>query len=329
MFGETTGEAASTESARMAPMACPRASARLHLAEAVAPCGLSLWRGSLSLAVDCLCGSHERASGTPREPSVTPREPSGRPREPSGNLKRGIRTQAAADRMMKPFPPQTKKAEVVQRGIMKTIEERILGWDQHATIVAGRFGAGKSVAVEEACATCRVSSSTKCAATTGRRSSTSAWAWMGRTCSQEVLRRVGDKLKRPPILLLDIPRTTKQGGGRWGFRFPLLLALLHSEAWIRFPASPSFCRRTVRWHTPGPEDSAALFRCAAVGSCASSSQGFFRGDRVRIVGRHGHGLRCRRGGTSGQLWVGDLTEDEAEKLLALHGHREDRMERIP
>eukprot|EP00439_Symbiodinium_sp_Y106_P002152 s13546_g1.t1 len=60
------------------------------------------------------------------------------------------RTQAAADRMMEPFPPKKKKAEVVQRGIMKTIEERILRWDAHATIIAGRFGAGKSVAVEEA-----------------------------------------------------------------------------------------------------------------------------------------------------------------------------------
>ena len=45
VFRET--EAASTESARMAPMACPRASARLLLGEAVALCGLSLWHSFL------------------------------------------------------------------------------------------------------------------------------------------------------------------------------------------------------------------------------------------------------------------------------------------
>ena len=73
------------------------------------------------------------------------------------------------------------------------------------------------------------------------------------------------------------------------------------QAWTQSPPSPRLCRQTVRWPTPGPEDSAALFRCAAVGSCASCSQGFFRGDRVRIVGRHGHRLRCRWTAASGEL----------------------------
>ena len=60
------------------------------------------------------------------------------------------RIEFAVDRMMQPFPPQKKKAEVAERGIMKAIRRRILHWNQHATIVAGRSGSGKSVALEEA-----------------------------------------------------------------------------------------------------------------------------------------------------------------------------------
>ena len=60
------------------------------------------------------------------------------------------RIEFAVDRMMQPFPPQKKKAEVAERGITKAIRRRILHWNQHATIVAGRFGSGKSVALEEA-----------------------------------------------------------------------------------------------------------------------------------------------------------------------------------
>ena len=174
------------------------------------------------------------------------------------------RTQAAADRMMEPFPPRKKKAEVAERSITDDIRHRILHWNQHATIIAGRFGAGKSVAVEEALRDMQGVFVHQVRGNDWEEKLYKRLGLDGPDMLEEVLGRVGDKLKRPPILLLDIPRTTKQGGGRWGFRFPLLLALLHSEAWIRFPASPSFCRRTVRWHMPGPEDSAALFCCAAL-----------------------------------------------------------------
>ena len=214
------------------------------------------------------------------------------------------RTQAAADRMMEAFTPEKKKAEVVQRGIMRTIEERILRWDARATIIAGRFGAGKSVAVEEVLRDMQGVYVHQVRVNDWEEKLYKRLGLDGPDMLEEVLRRVGGKLNRPPILVLEIPRTAKRGWGRWGFRFPLLLALLHSEAWIRFPASPRICRRTGSWPTPGPEDSAALFRCAAVGSCASCPQGFFRGDRVCIVGCHGHGLRCRRRPTSQELLGG-------------------------
>jgi len=123
------------------------------------------------------------------------------------------RTQAAADRMMEPFTPKKKKAEVVQRGIMKTIEERILGWDKHATIVAGRFGAGKSVAVEEALRDMQGVFVHQVRGNDWEEKLYKRLGLDGPDMLEEVLRRVGDELKRPPILLLDIPRTTKQGGG--------------------------------------------------------------------------------------------------------------------
>ena len=102
-------------------------------------------------------------SVTPREPSVKPREPSVTPREPSVKSERAQRDseraqreskegriEFAVDGMMQPFPPQKKEAEVAERGITKAIRSRILHWNQHATIIAGRFGSGKSVALEEA-----------------------------------------------------------------------------------------------------------------------------------------------------------------------------------
>eukprot|EP00439_Symbiodinium_sp_Y106_P081215 s2769_g20.t1 len=173
------------------------------------------------------------------------------------------RTQAAADRMMEPFTPQKKKAEVVRRGIMEAIRQRILCWDEHATIIAGRFGAGKSVAVEDALRGMQGVFVHQVDDNDWKEQLFGRLGLDGPDMLEEVLRRVGGKLNRPPVLVLEIPRTAKRGWGRWGFRFPLLLALLHSEAWIRFPASPRICRRTGSWPTPGPEDSAALFRCAA------------------------------------------------------------------
>ena len=124
------------------------------------------------------------------------------------------RTQAAADRMIEPFTPKKKKAEVVQRGIMKTIEERILHWKQHATIISGRFGAGKTVAVEEALRDMQGVFVHQVDGNDWKEELFKRLGLDGPDMLEEVLRRVGDKLKRPPILLLDIPRTTKQGGGR-------------------------------------------------------------------------------------------------------------------
>ena len=73
---------------------------------------------------------------------------------------------------------------------------------------------------------------------------------------ETVFRKIGEKLgKPPPVLVLDIPRSTKEGGGFEAFGEVLFAAFAHSEAWASFPASPRLSRRTGRWRTPGPEDS--------------------------------------------------------------------------
>ncbi|CAE7884655.1 unnamed protein product, partial [Symbiodinium sp. KB8] len=121
------------------------------------------------------------------------------------------RTQAAADRMMEAFTPEKKKAEVVQRGIMRTIEERILRWDARATIIAGRFGAGKSVAVEEVLRDMQGVYVHQVRVNDWEEKLYKRLGLDGPDMLEEVLRRVGGKLNRPPILVLEIPRTAKRG----------------------------------------------------------------------------------------------------------------------
>ena len=175
------------------------------------------------------------------------------------------RIEFAVDRVMQPFPPQKKEAEVVERGIMKAIRRRILHWNQHATIIAGRFGSGKSVALEEALRGRQGVYVHKVRGNDWEEKLYEDLNLDNELMLETVLRKIGDGLGKPPVLVLDIPRSTKEGGGALGHSesFSLLL-FLDSEAWALSPASPRLSRRTVRWHTPGPEASAALFRCAAL-----------------------------------------------------------------
>ncbi|CAE7259727.1 unnamed protein product [Symbiodinium microadriaticum] len=113
--------------------------------------------------------------------------------------------------MMEAFTPEKKKAEVVQRGIMRTIEERILRWDARATIIAGRFGAGKSVAVEEVLRDMQGVYVHQVRVNDWEEKLYKRLGLDGPDMLEEVLRRVGGKLNRPPILVLEIPRTAKRG----------------------------------------------------------------------------------------------------------------------
>ncbi|CAE7558448.1 unnamed protein product [Symbiodinium pilosum] len=50
---------------------------------------------------------------------------------------------------MDPFVPKMPKREVIHRKVMDTIANRVTTWDEHATIVSGRPQTGKTAAVEE------------------------------------------------------------------------------------------------------------------------------------------------------------------------------------
>ena len=122
------------------------------------------------------------------------------------------RIEFAVDRMMQPFPPQKKKAEVAERGIMKAIRRRILHWNQHATIIAGRFGSGKSVALEEALRGMQGVYIHTVEDKDWKEALYKSLRMDDLSMLKEALRLVRERNQgSTPILVLDIPRTTKEG----------------------------------------------------------------------------------------------------------------------
>ena len=123
--------------------------------------------------------------------------------------------QAAVAKVMKPFEPSKTEKEVIKRPVMGTISERIKSWDEHATIIGGRYLSGKSVAVEEALRGVRGVF----------RFTIENAEWKKMMYEQlnvdnigmfkavmshvrEKLKDFPDNLTKYPILLLEIPRTT-------------------------------------------------------------------------------------------------------------------------
>ena len=132
--------------------------------------------------------------------------------------------QAAVATAMEPFEPSRAQGEVISRTVMETIRTRIKSWREHATIIGGRYQSGKSWAVEEALRGVRgvVRFTIKSA----------DWekvmfeqeevdnAGQFKRCMSRVrekLKNFPDNLTKYPILLLDIPRSTREGlsGERW------------------------------------------------------------------------------------------------------------------
>ncbi|CAJ1391056.1 unnamed protein product [Effrenium voratum] len=184
---------------------------------------------------------------------------------------------------MKPFEPSRPQDEVIQRPVMETLRQRIASWQQHATIIGGRYQSGKSVATQEALRGVRGVV----------RFTIRSADWADRMCKQlgvddeglfkEVMRRVPEKLKdfpnnltKCPILLLEVPRTTTEG-----------INLISSTA------------KDVATDKIG----SAIHVIVSASSAAVA-------------------LAFDAGGTERQedIWVGDLTEEEAKEFLALHGH---------
>ena len=126
--------------------------------------------------------------------------------------------EAAVQTMTQPFVPTLQK--VAEREIVVTITKRIDTWSGHATIIAGRYGSGKTVALEEALRDRQGVFVHKVKDADWEEQLFKRLGLDGPDMFEEVLRRVGGKLQRPPILVLDIPRSAKRGGAlRLSFPF--------------------------------------------------------------------------------------------------------------
>ncbi|CAJ1343524.1 unnamed protein product, partial [Effrenium voratum] len=194
--------------------------------------------------------------------------------------------QAAVNKLMQPFQPNKREDEVVDREVIHTIRQRVEGWGQHATIITGRYGSGKLVALQEALRGVQ-GVFEHCVEDKGWKDALyKSLGVDGLGMLKEVLCEVGRKLQeldgvatQAPILVLDIPRETRKGMD--------LISILAKEL--------SSDKRGAAAH---------VIVCA---SSAAMAMAFDAGGRQRQK----------------DIWVGDLTDDEAERLLALHGHKED------
>ena len=123
--------------------------------------------------------------------------------------------QAAVAKVMKPFEPSKEEKEVIKRPVMGTISERIKSWDEHATIIGGRYLSGKSVAVEEALRGVRgvfrftiENAEWKKMMYEQLNVDTVGMFKAVMSHVREKLKGLPDNLTKYPILLLEIPRTT-------------------------------------------------------------------------------------------------------------------------
>ena len=207
----------------------------------------------------------------------------------------------AVKTIRKPFRPELAKDRIAERDVVDSIAKRIENWMGHATIIAGRFGSGKTVALEEALR--------------DRRGVYVHFVkdkdWENSLCKDLGLDNLGmlkDALRlvkkrnrgSTPILVLEIPRSTKEGATSATLVVLCLIRLgagmdtVSTFAKILSSDSSLAHAGTRRLSRP-------VSLCCGRVLCKLCEQGFFRGDRVRIVGRHGPRLRCRWGGATGQL----------------------------
>ncbi|CAJ1448989.1 unnamed protein product [Effrenium voratum] len=191
--------------------------------------------------------------------------------------------QQALAKAMEPFEPSRPQDEVIKRPVMEALRQRIASWQQHATIIGGRYQSGKSVATEEALRGARGVVRFTIRSADWNRMMFEELKVEDGGLFKEVMRRAREKLKdfpdnltKFPILLLEVPRTTTEG-----------INLISSTA------------KDVATDKIG----SAIHVIVSASSAAVA-------------------LAFDAGGTARQedIWVGDLTEEEAKEFLALHGH---------
>ena len=154
--------------------------------------------------------------------------------------------QQAVQKFMEPFKPSKPKEKVIQREVMKTIEKRLTTWTQHATIVSGRYQTGKTVAVQEVLRYVPGVWSLLVKDKSWEEKLYQSLGITGAGTLEEVLSRVQAKLAelpkpktKIPIILLEVPRRTKEGRA-------FLKLSVTLEAWISSPRPRRTCALTFK-----------------------------------------------------------------------------------
>ena len=246
---------------------------------------------------------------------------------------------AAVAKAMKPFEPSRPQDEVIQRPVMGTIQKRVECWRQHATIIGGRYQSGKSVATEEALRGVRGVVRFSIESADWKRMMFEELKVENSGLFKEMMRRVGEKLKdfpdnltKYPVLLLDIPRTTIEGlSGQLFFSnivMHLTRVILFRFLWARHRSSLFYSEgcgdgQNRLCHTCSPAE-----RLSSNGSNRNRFAGtvvtsIYPWSKVIVsASSAAAALAFDAGGLERQedIWVGDLTEQEAKEFLALHGH---------
>ena len=127
-------------------------------------------------------------------------------------------THAAVRKMMHPYKSRRPEGQVIKRDVMDTLKSRIRDWGEHATIISGRFMAGKTVAVDDALRGTRGVFRFCIKYADWESLMYQELGVKDTNMFKQVLRRVRkrlakhpDNLTKFPILLLDIPRETPTG----------------------------------------------------------------------------------------------------------------------
>ena len=131
------------------------------------------------------------------------------------------KVQRAVAKFMEPFVTKMPKRKVIHRKVMDTIANRVKTWDEHATIVSGRFQTGKTVAVEEVLRGARGIFKHTVASENWKKELYESLQVDGPGMFETVLVRVkaelaklADPITKTPIILFEVPRTTTKGRGQ-------------------------------------------------------------------------------------------------------------------
>ena len=227
----------------------------------------------------------------------------------------------AMAKMMKAFEPELAKTMVAEREVVEHIETRLRSWQGHATIIAGRHGSGKSVALEEAL---RGKQGVYVHAVEDKDWKNSLYKELGLDnlgMLKDALRLVRKRNHgSTPILVLDIPRTTKEGATSATLVVLCLIRLgagmdtVSTFAKILSSDSSLAHAGTRRLSRPASLCCGRVL-CKLVRRVSS--------EVIVCASSAAMAIAFDAGGAERQdnFWVGDLTEDEAKELLNLTGTR--------